>query len=205
MQKPNTYILQVGGIPVEVERKAVHRINLRVRPDGSVHMSVPWRTGRTGAEAFLRDHAGWLMKARERVLEGHKAPKEPGPGDLVALWGRLVPLPEGRDLPDLYKEELERALPAVVERVEAASGLHATRWQLRDMTSRWGSCTTTTGAIRINIRLAAYRPLCLEYVVAHELAHLRVANHGQAFHELVASFFPYEREARRLLRQPPAA
>lgn len=205
MQKPNTYILQVGGVPVEVERKAVRRINLRVRPDGTVHMSVPWRMGRTGAEAFLRDHAAWLMKTRERVLAEPEASEEPVPGDLVPLWGRLVPLPEGRDLLGLYKEELERALPAVVERMEAASGLHASRWQLKDMTSRWGSCTTTTGAIRINTRLAAYRPLCLEYVVAHELAHLRVANHGPAFHELVASYFPYEKEARRLLRQPPAA
>ena len=205
MQKPNTYILQVGGVPVEVERKAVRRINLRVRPDGTVHMSVPWRTGRAGAEAFLRDHTVWVRKTRERVLAVPKPSEEPAPGDLVALWGRLAPLPQRRGLPGLYNEELERALPAVVERVEAASGLHATRWQLKDMTSRWGSCTTTTGAIRINIRLAAYRPLCLEYVVAHELAHLKVANHGPEFHELVAGYFPYEKEARRLLRQPPAA
>ena len=53
------------------------------------------------------------------------------------------------------------------------------------MTSRWGSCQPATGRICINVRLALYPPECLEYVVVHELCHLRERGHGPAFQALM--------------------
>ena len=200
MAKPITYTLQAADIEVAVERKAVRRVNLRVRPDGTAHMSVPWRVGQAEAQAFLDAHAEWLAAAVGRAAAKKNAEVGPGDGG-VPLWGRLATLPEGTDVAELYRAEVARALPEVVVRMEAASGLHATGWQLRDMRTRWGSCTPTTGRIRVNTRLAAYPPTCLDYVVAHELTHLAEASHNKRFHSLLAAIYPDEAEARALLRR----
>ena len=204
MAKPITYTLQAAGIEVAVERKTVRRANLRVRPDGTAHMSVPWHVGRAEAHSFLDAHAEWLAAAVARAAATKGAAADPGDGR-VALWGRLVTLPEGTDAAVLYRAEVARALPAVVARMEASSGLHATRWQLRDMRTRWGSCTPTTGRIRVNTRLAAYPPTCLDYVVAHELTHLAEASHNKRFHSLLAAVYPEEDRARALLRKDARA
>lgn len=200
MAKPITYTLQAAGIEVAVERKAVRRVNLRVRPDGTVRMSVPWRVGRAEAQAFLDAHAEWLAAAVGRAAAKKGATADPGDGR-VPLWGRLVLLSEGTDMAELYRAEVARTLPAVVARMKAASGLHATGWQLRDMRTRWGSCTPATGRIRVNTRLAAYPPTCLDYVVAHELTHLAEASHNKRFHSLLAAVYPDEAQARALLRK----
>lgn len=203
MAKPSTYILQAAGIEVAVERKAVRRVNLRVRPDGTARMSVPWRVGRAEAQAFLDAHAEWLAAAVGRAA-AKKDAAAPTDGR-VPLWGRLVLLSEATNAAELYRAEIARTLPAVVARMEAASGLHAAGWQLRDMRTRWGSCTPATGRIRVNTRLAAYPPTCLDYVVAHELTHLAEASHNKRFHSLLACVYPDEARARALLRKDARA
>lgn len=200
---PHTYELQVAGTAVEVTRKRVRRINLRVRPDGSAAMSVPAHVSRTQAQAFLDAHAQWLADARARTLARRE--KNELPEGKVSLWGRLVPAPHDDDVAGLYRRELASALPEVVSRTEAALGVRASGWQLRDMRSRWGSCTPATARIRINVRLAAYPPTCLDYVVAHELAHLLEPSHNARFHAILASAYPDEKHARALLRHPPHA
>lgn len=200
MAKRHTYILQAGGIDVEVERKAVRRINLRVRPDGTAHMSVPWPVGQEAAAAFLAEHADWLERAVERTAQRSEAAAAEG---AFALWGRPAEFPAGAQAAETWRTELERALPDTVARMEAATGLHAADWQLRVMKTRWGSCTPKTGRIRINVRLAAYDPVCLDYVVAHELTHLAEASHNARFHALLHAAFPRDREAEALLRKGP--
>lgn len=64
--------------------------------------------------------------------------------------------------------------------------------------SQWGSCTTTTGEIRVSNRLAAYPPWVLDYVLVHELAHLVHADHSPAFAEVVAQY-PLAERARGFL------
>ncbi len=203
MASPRTYILQAAGVDVEVERKAVRRINLRVRPDGSVRMSVPVRMGQAEAAAFLAEHAEWVARARARC-EKRAGTAEAADGK-VALWGRVVDLPQGKTASELWQEETARALPAAVERMEAACGLHAAAWKLREMKTRWGSCTPATGRIRINTRLAAFDPVCLDYVVAHELTHLAEPSHNERFHALLHAAFPEDARARALLNRGPVA
>jgi len=67
-----------------------------------------------------------------------------------------------------------------------------------DQRSQWGSCTPSTGEIRISNRLAAYPPWILDYVLVHELAHLVEANHSPAFNALVARY-PLAERARGFL------
>lgn len=67
-----------------------------------------------------------------------------------------------------------------------------------DQRSQWGSCTPSTGEIRISNRLAAYPPWILDYVLVHELAHLVEANHSRAFNDLVNTY-PLAERARGFL------
>ncbi len=200
-RRATTWILLAGGtdgIPVEVERKRVRRLNLRVRADGSAHLSVPARCSLAEAQRFLDAHEVWLRNHIRRREARATAPDD----GLVPLWGALVPLPAGTAADELYRTELAARLPEVVARMEPVLGVRAAGWQLRAMSTRWGSCTPRTARIRVNVRLAAYPPTCLDYVVAHELTHLLEPSHSERFHALLARAYPDERVARALLRRP---
>ncbi len=132
--------------------------------------------------------------ATGRATGGQAAPGQGGPVQAPAT--QIV-------LDELYRTEVLRVLPGVIERMEGRIGVHATRWSVRAMKTRWGSCTPKTGAIRINTRLAAYPSKCLEFVVAHELVHLLEPSHNARFHSLLDEFYPDNRAVARRLRQMP--
>ena len=240
-------ILNVDGleIPVSVVRKRVKNLNLRVRADGTVTLSIPQHLPLARAREFLDRKGDWIAERVRRNIERRPSPDLAGElPDRIPLWGKLVPrdsvqansgqdvggqgadgraIPgqaaSGRDaggqgapgqttidqaaLDELYRTEVLRALPDIVERMEARIGVHAARWSVRVMKTRWGSCTPKTGAIRINARLAAYPPECLEFVVAHELVHLLEPSHNTRFHALLDEFCPDNRHPAKLLREAP--
>ena len=219
-------------IPVTVMRKRVKNLNLRVRSDGSVALSIPQHLPLLRAREFLERKSGWIAERIRRGAERDARQLRDGePPEGIPLWGELIPLGSvkaGADpathnqttpgqvapvqagvdqgaIDDFYRTELIRRLPGVVARVERRIGVHAARWSVRVMKTRWGSCTPKTGAIRINARLAAYPPECLEFVVAHELVHLLEPSHNTRFHALLDEFCPENRSLSRRLRQPPFA
>lgn len=225
-------ILNVDGleIPVSVVRKRVKNLNLRVRADGTVTLSIPQHLPLARAREFLDRKGEWIAERVRCNIERRPSPDLAGElPDRIPLWGKLVPrdsvqansgqAASDRDasgqgapgqttidqaaLDELYRTEVLRALPDVVERMEARIGVHATRWSVRVMKTRWGSCTPKTGAIRINARLAAYPPECLEFVVAHELVHLLEPSHNARFHTLLDEFCPGNRGIARRLKQQP--
>ena len=225
-------ILNVDGleIPVSVVRKRVKNLNLRVRADGTVTLSIPQHLPLARAQEFLERKGNWIAERVRRNIERRPSPDLAGElPDRIPLWGKLVPrdsvqansgqAASDRDgsgqgapgqttidqaaLDELYRTEVLRALPGIVERMEARIGVHAARWSVRVMKTRWGSCTPKTGAIRINARLAAYPPECLEFVVAHELVHLLEPSHNTRFHALLDEFCPDNRGIARRLKQQP--
>ena len=245
-------ILNVDGleIPVSVVRKRVKNLNLRVRTDGTVTLSIPQHLPLARAQEFLERKGNWIAERVRRNIERRPSPDFAGElPNRIPLWGKLVPRDSvqanpgqaasdrdasGQTIPgqtavnrsisgqsvsgqttpgqttidqaaldELYRTEVLRALPDIVERMEARIGVHATRWSVRVMKTRWGSCTPKTGAIRINARLAAYPPECLEFVVAHELVHLLEPSHNTRFHALLDEFCPGNRHPAKLLREAP--
>lgn len=208
---PFILTLNVDGleIPVEVTRKRVKNLNLRVRSDGTVTLSIPLRTPHAYAQAFLDRKAAWIAERVRRSAEQEalKTPDGEAPG-CIPLWGapvqREAALGEHIGIDDLYRAEVTRVLPDVAARIEQIIGVHAARWSVRTMKTRWGSCTPKTGAIRINARLAAYPPECLEFVVAHELVHLLEPSHNARFHALLDEFYPENRRVSQLLKRPTA-
>lgn len=225
-------ILNVDGleIPVSVVRKRVKNLNLRVRADGTVTLSIPQHLPLARAQEFLERKGSWIAERVRRNIERRPSPDFAGElPNRIPLWGKLVPRDSVQAIPgqatsdrdasgqgvpgqttidqaaldELYRTEVLRALPDVVERMEARIGVHAARWSVRVMKTRWGSCTPKTGAIRINARLAAYPPECLEFVVAHELVHLLEPSHNARFHALLDEFCPGNRHPAKLLREAP--
>lgn len=210
-------VLDIDGleIPVSVIRKRVKNLNLRVRADGTVTLSIPQHLPLARAREFLDRKEDWIAERVRRGTERRPSPDFAGElPDRIPLWGEPVSLgavradrSPGSDgqaaIDELYHTEVLRALPDVAERMEARIGVHATRWSVRTMKTRWGSCTPKTGAIHINARLAAYPSECLEFVVAHELVHLLEPSHNARFHALLDEFCPDNRGIVRRLEQWP--
>lgn len=168
-----------GGTEVLVEVKDCRRLSLRLRADGRPVLTVPAGCAWSRAMAFLSDQEQWI---RDRLLVREE---------------------RSRSLPPLTPE-LARAfwfrLPSVFERWEKEMGLRPSAVAVKDMSSRWGSCHPVTKKISISFRLAQYPDECTDYVVVHELAHLRHANHGPEFWALVERYFPEHKKCRAILR-----
>jgi len=196
---------------------------LRVRPDGSLRVTIPRGGSRRDAEAFLRRHQEWVAAERVRVAERH-APVEWRAGDAIPLHGELttirvherahgqmVVVGEQRvriaagvvNVRPAVELALRRiASRELVPRLQALASEHALtvdRVTIRNQRSRWGSCSRR-GVIALNFRLVQMPPAICDYVLLHELMHLRQQNHSRRYWRLVEAVCPDYREAERWLR-----
>ena len=196
---------------------------LRVRPDGSLRVTIPRGGSRRDAEAFLRRHQEWVAAERLRVAERH-APVEWRAGDAIPLHGELttirvhesahgqmVVVGEQRvriaagvvNVRPAVELALRRiASRELVPRLQALASEHALtvdRVTIRNQRSRWGSCSRR-GVIALNFRLVQMPPAVCDYVLLHELMHLRQQNHSRRYWRLVEAVYPDYREAERWLR-----
>ncbi|MCL4675151.1 MAG: M48 family metallopeptidase [Pararhodobacter sp.] len=197
------------------------RLSLKVsRLDGAVTLTLPARTSRRMAMAFLQDRADWLRRA----MDGIDGPEAVGAGSAIPVEGRVLVLTpaavrtariEGAQLivPRSRPETAALAFLKLLarDRLTQRVGVHAQalgrtpgKLTLRDTRSRWGSCTHA-GDLMFSWRLILAPPRILDYVAAHEVAHLAQMNHSAAFWAEVARLFPAHAEARRWLKTQGAA
>ena len=176
----------IDGIPIEVERKRIRRINIRIASDGVIHLSVPkwWATLAEG-EAFLRSKWKWAVETRRKVLSNPVASRKPiSPEERAALLRMLG-----------AHGEPDGLMPAWAARL-AEPGVS---WRLRTMKSQWGSCQWRKRMITLNTELARFPREVVEYVVVHEFTHLQVHDHGPRFKALMDARLPGWRQLRRRL------
>ncbi len=170
----------VRGIPVEVERKHIRRINLRIRIDGSVHLSIPmWRVPLAEGERFLLEKWSWVIKR-------HGAVKALPPAEPTEIS------PEERT----HFGELVAGLQA---RWQSHLGEQDVGLRIRRMKSLWGSCHWRKRIVTYNLELVHVASELVEYVVVHELTHLKVHNHGPEFQRQMDEYLPDWRLRRRRL------
>ncbi len=227
--RARTFTLSVrtsaGAIEVTVERKRVRNLNLRVRSNGTVRMSIPLRATAADAQAFLDRRASWIEQHVARRQERATAPDQALYDEdrgTIPLWGALVVLTDAlaqvgiaatedeladagtRDalIDRLYHLETTRAVEELADETQQRVGVSVASWRIRTMTSRWGSCTPHRRTIRINAMLAAWPPCCLEMVVMHELVHLIESGHTARFHALLDACCPHNRSSAALLKEP---
>jgi len=102
-----------------------------------------------------------------------------------------------------YREQLKNRIPGLFEQWQSVIGVEVVDWGIKKMKTRWGSCNITHKRVWFNLELAK-RPLeCLEYVVVHELVHLRERYHDEAFYALLDRHLPNWQVSRAKLRQTP--
>lgn len=195
--------------------RQARRYTLRIQAaTREVVLTLPPRGTVKEAEAFAHKHGGWIATRLGRLPElvpfahgtvlplrgvHHKIVHRPAARGTV--WTEMDP--QGRRLlcvaghkvhverriRDYLKREARRDLEAASRRYAAQLGVTIKRITMRDQTSRWGSCSTT-GALSYSWRLIFAPPYVLDYLAAHEVAHLIELNHSRRFWRLVERLYP---------------
>lgn len=200
-----------GPPPVEItlRRSArARRFSLRVsRLDGRVTLSLPARAREAEAMEFARSQEGWIrdtlaqMPAQAGVGIGASVPVEgrlltlaQGTGRAVRVEGDSLLVPgdpaqAGVRVGAFLRALARERLVAASDRYAAQIGRQVTRVTLRDTRSRWGSCAHD-GALMYSWRLVMAPPTVLDYVAAHEVAHMVQMNHSAAFWAVVERLYP---------------
>jgi predicted metal-dependent hydrolase len=200
-----------GPPPVDVtlRRSAqARRFSLRVsRMDGRVTLTLPHRAREAEAMAFLAAQEGWLR----RTLQAMPVVDRVGIGSVLPVAGVLITLQSGAGRSVRIEGEnlmvpgdaaqaaarvaaflKVRARDRLAQASDHYAGLVGRRYSslaLRDTRSRWGSCTAD-GRLMYSWRLAMAPPAVLNYVAAHEVAHLVEMNHSAAYWAIVSHIYP---------------
>ncbi|ETX30497.1 M48 family metallopeptidase [Roseivivax isoporae] len=195
-----------GNPPIDVDLRRssrARRISLRLSGlDGRVTLTLPRRVPEAEGLAFLREKEAWLRRhladraPEVRVglgatlpVEGRAHRIETGPGRSVRQGDGVLLVPGAeRQVPARLsawlKARARDRLAAASDRHAAALGRRYGQLALRDTRSRWGSCSSE-GRLMYSWRLILAPPEVLDYVAAHEVAHLVEMNHSRAFWALV--------------------
>lgn len=169
--------INVNGIEIEVQKKKIRNLHLRVRSDGSVYLSAPKWVSEAEILRFARSNADWIRKQKQEYS------KKPGKEYYEGLKG-----------------ELEERIRILLPKWEEITGLHCLSWHTRYMTSRWGSCIPAKRRLCFNLQLADKPQECLEYVILHELMHLKYPGHGTDFKHGLSVYMPSWKMYSNLLK-----
>jgi predicted metal-dependent hydrolase len=204
-----------------------------VPPHGSVRISAPEGMSPDHVRAYAIGKLSWIRQQQSRLQgQQRDSPRQVVERESHHLWGRrlLLQIQEVNVAPRIevhprrlvlfvrpcttaekrqsvlaawYRDELRKEASMLIEKWEQQLHVQANRLFVQAMTRQWGSCNPKSRNIRLNTQLAQKPKGCLEYVVLHELAYLRVPSHGEEFIALLDSHLPDWEERRRLLNSLP--
>ncbi len=163
-----------------VRHRRARRYLLRVDVDGRVRVTIPRGGSKRDAGAFASRHLEWIHRQRARVASAQSS---------------AITTEERRAL----RERAGVELPARLAELAADHGLAVSRVSIRNQRTRWGSCGRD-GHITLNWRLVLMPPSVRDYVLIHELMHLRRMDHSPHYWALVAAACPDYDSARQWLR-----
>jgi len=164
-----------------VLRSRRRTMSLEVRRDGSVAVHAPMHVSDSTIAAFVSSHDVWLKAALERRRIYNAAHPAPSEDERKALLERAA-----------------RELPQRVAHWSAVMGLRPTKINITSAKTRFGSCSGKN-ALSFSFYLMRYPDAAIDYVVVHELAHIRHHDHSPAFHALVTQYLPDWKERKKLL------
>lgn len=198
-------------------------------PDGHVEVSAPENLSNESIEMFIRTKIGWIKRQQEKFeQQPRQTAREYVSGEALYVWGRQYYLlvnysnrgntlvldgerailtvrkesiaeQRGRFVNEWYRGILKTEIGRILPKWEEVTGLHPNGWKIKNMTTRWGTCNVTNRTIWINLQLVKKTPVCLEYVLLHELIHLIEKDHNDVFVANMDRFMPNWREIRKEL------
>ena len=189
-------------------------------PTGRVRISAPSRMSLDAIRVFAISKLGWIKARQTKLQEQEReTPREYLDRESHYVWGKryLLKVSEGNAAPSIelthswillqvrpgadekkkqaileewYRRQLKQAAPPLIAKWEPLMGVKVERFFAQRMKTRWGSCNHSTRTIRLNSELAKKPQQCLEYIVVHEMAHLREPTHNARFVALMDQFMP---------------
>ena len=168
--------------PSQLLRSARKTLSLEIRRDGRLVVRAPLRTTQRQIDEFIANHEAWIASNLEKQRRRREARPEPSDQEREALV-RLA---------------MER-LPGRVAHYAAIMGLYPAGITITGARTRFGSCSGKN-RICFSWRLMQYPEEAVDYVVVHELAHIRHKNHSPAFYACVEQVLPDWRERRQMLK-----
>ncbi len=227
---PETIVLGGTPVTYTVRRSARARhMRITISPHNGLVVTLPARLKRyINPEEFLRDKEEWILRHLSRIPEG-TASTTLKPGSSIHFKGTeyrvnvarnkgrrpsvsishgelLVMLPEDfeGDLKETIRAwartQAERVIPEDAERFARLIGVDFNRVTVRDQKTKWGSCSRK-GNLSFNWRLILFPKQVREYIVIHELCHLKHFNHSPRFWAFVERFDPRYRESIAWLKE----
>ena len=202
-------------------------------PAGRVRISAPLRMDLDTIRVFAVTKLGWIKKQQQKLREqDREAPREYLDRESHYVWGKryllkiiekdAVPYvtlkhnkmvlrlrPDMNDeqkqavLSEWYREKIKEAAPPLIAKWERLMGVKVEKFFVQRMKTRWGSCNHLSRNIRINTELAKKPPQCLEYIIVHEMVHLKEPSHNSRFIALMDGFMPQWRNYREELGRAP--
>ena len=208
----------VDDIPVELRHNSRRRsrIAVNIDPAGHVVLDAPERTAQHDAEALVREHARWLRYRIQAVREETAHLRRMGyqAGEVVLYLGESLYLshhdsssvelidkelrvPYGDEastrehVRSWYTDRATEVLTEVIQQFRDLPWLEGVlpKWRHKFMKSQWGSCSVR-GTISLNTHLVRTPRSLIEYVVLHELCHLKHHDHSRRFHALMSEHMP---------------
>lgn len=160
-----------------VRHRFARRYLLRVDSDGRTRVTIPRGGSRREAEAFVARQQAWIAKQRARLTTSVVEPQRK----------------------QRWRARAEVVLPPRLRELAREHGLTPGKVSIRDQRTRWGSCGRD-GHVCLNWRLVLMPDWVRDYVLIHELMHLRRLDHSPRYWSLVAAACPDYRQARQWLR-----
>ena len=198
-------------------------------PNGQVVISAPLSMDDKAIEVYARTNLGWIKKQIEKFQQPPRSAKRQYvSGETMYIWGKqyyLSFVPDSRknsfkiqgnsivlsmrknstvkQREKYIREQYRRLLKGEIEKIlpkwEQITGLHCESWQIKYMITRWGTCNTEKKKLWFNLQLAQKPVECLEYVILHELIHLKERTHNSIFIAYMDMYMKNWREVRKEL------
>lgn len=143
------------------------RITIRVHPRKGVSVTVPYIMPYAAAQAFFLARRGWIIETMKRQEEKY----------------RNVPQPSSSEIESL-RRQAKAELPGRLAELASRYGFSYNRVTVKHNVSNWGSCSSKRN-INLNLNIVRLPRVLQDYVLLHELCHLRHQDHGQGFHLLL--------------------
>lgn len=202
-------------------------------PDGAVRVAAPTRMKTDLIRVFTIQKLDWIKKQQRKLTEqDRETPREYLNRESHYLWGLryLMEVIEVDEAPHVelthkkillyvrkgaseakkkqvldswYRELLKEAINPLIKKWEPRIGKEVTRLYVQRMKTKWGSCTHLKQSIRLNLELIKKPPMCLEYIVVHEMIHLIEPTHSHNFIALMNHHMPQWKSHRDTLNLLP--
>ncbi|MBI5109061.1 MAG: M48 family metallopeptidase [Rhodocyclales bacterium] len=202
-------------------------------PHGRVRIAAPRQMNLDTIRVFVISKLEWIRRQQRKMdAQEREAPREYLDRESHYVWGRryLLKRVDKDQAPSVelrhrtlvlqlrpatsqaraegildawYREQLRTAALELIAKWAPKMGVRVGRLFVQRMKTRWGSCNTASGAIRLNTELARKPPECLEYIVLHEMAHLIEPSHNARFESLMNTFLPTWPHLREQLNRLP--